>query len=74
MSRQTRLAQLASRVLSDPQPHVPSPCVSICTMHPVSQLCEGCFRSLSEIGEWARLDDARKRQVWQLIAARIPTP
>ncbi len=74
MSRLQRLAQLAQQVLSDPQPHVPSPCVSICTMNPVSQLCEGCFRSLSEIGEWARVDDARKRQVWQLIAARIPQP
>ncbi len=74
MSRLQRLAQLAQLVLSDPQPHVPSPCVSICTMNPVSHLCEGCFRSLSEIGEWARVDDARKRQVWQLIAARIPKP
>ncbi len=73
MSRLQRLAQLAQQVLSDPQSHVPSPCVSICTMNPVSQLCEGCLRSLSEIGEWSRDDDARKRQVWQLIAQRIPT-
>jgi hypothetical protein len=74
MSRLQRLAQLAARVVSDPQPHVPSPCVSICTMHPLTPLCEGCFRTLSEIGEWSRVDDARKRQVWQLIAERIPTP
>ena len=74
MSQLTRLQTRADQVLNSDAVHVPSPCVSICTMHPVSQLCEGCFRSLSEIGEWARLDDARKRQVWQLIAARIPTP
>ena len=71
MSRLQRLAQLADRVLSDPQPHVPSPCVSICTMNPASQMCEGCLRSLSEIGAWSRADDAQKRQVWQLIAERI---
>jgi len=72
MSLPHRLAQLAQQVMSEQQTHVPSPCVSICTMNSVSQLCEGCFRSLSEIGEWARADDARKRQVWQLIAERIP--
>ena len=73
MRRLQRLAQLADRVLSDPQPHVPSPCVSICSMNPQSQWCEGCLRSLSEIGEWSRADDAQKRQVWQLIAERLKT-
>lgn len=71
MSRFHRLAQLAQQVLSDPQPHVPSPCVSICSMNPVSQLCEGCLRSLPEIGDWSRADDAQKRQVWRLITQRM---
>ena len=73
MSRLQRLAQLAQQVLSDPQPHVPSPCVSICSMNPQSQWCEGCLSSLSEIGEWSRADDAQKRQVWRLIAERLKT-
>ena len=73
MSRLQRLAQLAQQVLSDPQPHVPSPCVSICTMNPESPWCEGCLRSLSEIGDWSRADDAQKRQVWRLIAERLKT-
>ena len=73
MSRWHRLARMAQQVLSDPQPHVPSPCVSICTMNPSSQLCQGCLRSLSEIGEWSRADDAHKRQIWQRIAQRLPS-
>lgn len=72
MSRLSRLAQLAARVVADPQPHVPSPCVSICVMNPLTGWCEGCLRTLAEIGEWAHADDAAKRQVWQTIAQRIP--
>ena len=71
MSRQSRLSQLASRVLSDPQPHVPSPCLSICVMNPTTGWCEGCLRSLAEIGDWAQLDDTHKRQVWSAIAQRL---
>jgi len=71
MSRLHRLARLAQQVLSDPQPHVPSPCVSICTMNPATQWCEGCLRTLTEIGEWSRADDNSKRQVWHLISQRI---
>jgi len=72
MSRLTRLAQLAARVVADPLPHVPSPCVSVCVMDPVTGWCEGCLRTLAEIGDWAHADDASKRQVWQTIAQRIP--
>ena len=73
MNHLSRLAQLAQQVLSDPQPHVPSPCVSICSMNPVSGLCEGCLRTLGEIGDWSRADDAAKRQTWQWIAERLHT-
>jgi predicted Fe-S protein YdhL (DUF1289 family) len=73
MSRLSRLAQLAQRVVSDLQPHVPSPCVSICVMNPDTGWCEGCFRTLAEIGEWSRIDDAGKRQIWLKIGERIPS-
>jgi len=73
MSRLSRLAQLVARVVADPQAHVPSPCVSICVMNPVTGWCEGCLRSLTEIGDWADADDAAKRQVWRTIGERILT-
>ena len=71
MSRLSRLAQLVARVVADPQAHVPSPCVSVCVMNPVTGWCEGCLRSLAEIGDWAQADDAAKRQVWRTIGKRI---
>ncbi|MEO8296534.1 MAG: DUF1289 domain-containing protein [Burkholderiales bacterium] len=49
---------------------VPSPCVNICRMHPVSGLCEGCGRTLDEIAAWSRLDDDARQRIWQQLALR----
>jgi predicted Fe-S protein YdhL (DUF1289 family) len=32
--------------------------------------CEGCFRTLDEIGRWSRMSDADKRAIWALIEQR----
>ncbi|MDB5850383.1 MAG: YbaK/prolyl-tRNA synthetase associated protein [Rhodoferax sp.] len=47
-----------------------SPCVSVCRMSPATSLCEGCFRTLTEIADWSRLDDAGKSVVWRRIEQR----
>lgn len=65
------LAKRAALVLHHDQPHVPSPCVSVCVMHPQTGVCEGCLRDLDEIGAWSQLSDEVKRQVWQRIAQRL---
>lgn len=64
------LAELSAQVLADTSEDVPSPCVSVCVMHPQTGLCEGCLRSLDEIGAWSRMPDEAKRQVWQRIGLR----
>ena len=51
-------------------PAVPSPCISICRMDEASGWCEGCLRTLDEIGFWSVLDDEDKNAVWQLIEQR----
>ena len=51
---------------------VPSPCISVCRIDAVSQLCEGCFRTLLEIAGWSRMDDAGKCAVWARIEERLP--
>ena len=33
-------------------------------------VCIGCFRTLDEIAEWSRLDDAGKRAVLAALPAR----
>jgi predicted Fe-S protein YdhL (DUF1289 family) len=74
MSAIELLAENARRVASAPALDVPSPCISVCKMDPVTQLCEGCCRTLDEIADWSRMADERKREVWRRIGERALTP
>ncbi len=65
------LAQRAEQVLATEEPHAPSPCVSVCLMHPDGGHCEGCLRTLPEIGSWGRMSDEAKRLVWRNIQQRL---
>jgi uncharacterized protein len=38
---------------------VPSPCIGHCLLSE-SKICQGCFRSLDEIGAWSQLTDRAK--------------
>jgi predicted Fe-S protein YdhL (DUF1289 family) len=49
---------------------VPSPCTSVCRINAATGLCEGCFRTLAEITDWSRADDADKREILQRVAER----
>ena len=51
--------------------NLPSPCISICSMDPVSALCAGCLRTIDEIRQWSSADDAAKRVMWQRIETRL---
>ena len=64
------LAQRARLVQDSAAGEVPSPCVSICRMDAATGLCEGCLRTLDEIGAWSQLADEGKRAVWRRIGAR----
>lgn len=70
-----KLSETAQRVLAQPvppEPHsIPSPCVSLCLMHPDAGWCDGCLRTLPEIGGWSRASDEEKRQVWAQIPERL---
>ncbi|HYD93998.1 MAG TPA: DUF1289 domain-containing protein [Noviherbaspirillum sp.] len=49
---------------------VPSPCISVCRMHPQTGLCEGCLRTIDEIARWSGATEEWKRQVWVEIRKR----
>lgn len=49
---------------------IKSPCTSVCRIDPASGYCEGCFRSIPEITDWSRADDARKREILAEVARR----
>jgi predicted Fe-S protein YdhL (DUF1289 family) len=39
-------------------------------VHPIEGVCEGCLRSLDEIGAWGQMQSAQQREVWQNIKLR----
>lgn len=51
---------------------VDSPCIKICTIHPVERLCIGCFRTIEEIAAWGRMAPETRRQVMEELPARAP--
>lgn len=65
-----RLQAQAKRVLQSNETP-PSPCISICRMSDDTSFCEGCWRTLDEIGGWAQRNAHDRRVVWQLIGARL---
>ena len=67
--RWRRVAEMAAHI--DDGPHVPSPCQSVCIMHPTTGWCEGCLRTLDEIAAWSRLDNPTKRAVWTQLPERL---
>lgn len=71
--RQNAIKMLAGRAVSvrAMAENVPSPCVSVCRMDTGSGLCEGCFRTIDEIREWGRSDDAAKQRMWTDIRTRL---
>ncbi|WP_180993205.1 DUF1289 domain-containing protein [Leptospira inadai] len=42
---------------------VRSPCIKLCQMDPVTGLCEGCFRTLQEIGMWTSYSEEERKQI-----------
>lgn len=38
---------------------IESPCISICALDE-NDVCQGCFRSAEEIGQWSQADDTKR--------------
>ena len=77
--RQTRQSAVKSRLRPlygfDQKPAkkraMESPCVKICTYDPASRLCQGCGRTLEEIGAWFSRTDEERRAVMEKLPARL---
>ncbi len=41
----------------------PSPCIKVCVIDPVSELCIGCGRDISEISLWSEMGAAQQKSV-----------
>jgi len=54
-----------------PPTAIATPCIKVCIVDPESSLCLGCYRTLMEIGGWARLaEDERVRLMAELPERR----
>jgi prolyl-tRNA editing enzyme YbaK/EbsC (Cys-tRNA(Pro) deacylase)/predicted Fe-S protein YdhL (DUF1289 family) len=70
--RQHAIAQVTLRLRTvEGAADVPSPCISICRMNAMTQLCEGCFRTRDEIAAWSSEGDEGKRRIWSAIGQRM---
>lgn len=61
------VAAMAETSTPEPQPNEPnyvaSPCISVCSVDPVTKMCIGCLRTLKEIGSWRAMTFEEKRAV-----------
>ncbi|WP_197279643.1 DUF1289 domain-containing protein [Bosea sp. AAP35] len=48
-----------------------SPCVKLCQLDATTRLCQGCGRSLDEIGRWSRLSEAERRAIMARLTERL---
>ncbi len=59
------------RTQLSPQQRPPSPCISICELDQELRMCRGCGRTLDEIANWLKLDQAAREAVWEALPARL---
>ena len=49
---------------------LPSPCISICQIDPVSQNCLGCYRTRQEIARWPAMTADEQRVLLDQLKQR----
>ena len=55
---------------TSPPKAISTPCVKVCIVDPESNLCLGCFRTLPEIGGWARFSETERAAVMTELPTR----
>lgn len=48
-----------------------SPCIRVCILDPDTGLCEGCGRTLDEIGRWSRLTEEERLEIMRGLEERM---
>ena len=56
------------------RPEPESPCIRLCSIHPVTRLCLGCNRTLDEIAGWSRMTPEARRDVMSALPDRRAAP
>ncbi|NIZ60698.1 DUF1289 domain-containing protein [Sedimentitalea sp. CY04] len=53
---------------------VDSPCTQVCVVHPATQLCAGCARSMDEISRWSQMSATERREITADLPNRTAVP
>ena len=56
--------------MTQPPRPIATPCVKVCIVDGESNLCLGCYRTLLEIGGWARLTEPERVEIMAVLAER----
>jgi len=51
---------------------VANPCINICRMDLAGKYCQGCGRTLVEIGLWDQMTEAKRAEVMVALLSRLP--
>ena len=49
---------------------IESPCVKLCSVHPVERICIGCLRSIEEITAWGRMTPETRSAIMEELPSR----
>jgi hypothetical protein len=50
-----------------------SPCILVCSIDDKTGYCFGCGRTREEIGAWTSYTDAERREIMDILPARLET-
>lgn len=53
---------------------IQSPCVNICVIHPETELCTGCARTVDEIASWSRITAEARAEIMDDLPKREAAP
>ena len=49
---------------------VPSPCISVCQMDALDEVCLGCYRTRAEIAKWGSMDQGDQSRLLDILRER----
>jgi hypothetical protein len=52
-------------------PPISTPCINVCVIDPLSDLCIGCGRTAPEIGAWATMSETERLAVMAGLEQRL---
>ena len=61
-----------TEAMMNPPPSVANPCINICRMDLAGKYCQGCGRTLVEIGLWEQMTEANRAEVVASLPSRLP--